>query len=414
MAESFLDEFLKYQLLDIGDDDGRFENLENAAETVCDQLKNDVWQLARYLRVGLDKDIDPDEPVLDEIEAVIKEHWRLIRNKHTERPVSIIRAVLWEAVCGAVDQDEHATIIALTSKSESADANMGPEVEACERFLNTVVQRVERLAEVEWSDQLEFVSGIENGKLKPVNTELLAQMLLAACGPNGSEGPIEGANPHWPSANDPWSIEFSNRAAKGIAHVIGKHTSSAQSNLNEVAQELSTEIRNARLAVSRKTDLLWWSQSRFCITMATPFSEIATSALPFFLAADIQNLAPGRCPQSVDHFLAHVVQSTAPKAKKITIRKLIETLLKEDYAETVGEIVQNVPVLPGRCSLLSAVKQTLDDPAWLEKNKTNLSNISKEFTLTELAKRIFWELKAESIAESVEPVEPEEAGEEDG
>ena len=338
-TDSFLDEFLTHQLLDIGDDDARFQNLQAAANLLSDRLTLDASQLARYTRVGLDKDISPDEPVFDEIEEAITEYWKLIRNKHKERPVSIVRAVLWEAVRGAVKGNDQAAIVALTAKAESAYANMGPEAEACEQFLRGVVERVERVAEAEWTGRPELAPSTSSNAATPVNAELLQQKLLAACGPSGPDGQIEGANPQWPSANDAWALEFSKRAAKGIADVVGRHTKSAQARLEVIASDLATEIQNARLSVSRKTDLLWWSQSSYCITLGTAFSDIAAPALPFFLAADIQSLAPGLCPQSADHFLSHVTQTAAAKTKKITVRKTIDTLVKDEFADAVRTVV---------------------------------------------------------------------------
>ncbi len=406
---NFLDEFLKHQLLDIGEDDGRFANLQAASEAICDRLKADPWQLSRYTRVGLDKDIDPDEPVFDEIETAIKEHWKLIRNKHTERPVSIIRAVLWESLRGAVEKNSHAAVVALTAKAESVDSNLGPEADACEGFLSQVVTRVERIAEKEWTGRLELAADAEQIKPTPFNAELLAEKLLAACGPNGSDGSVlKEANQHWPSQNQVWSGEFSKRAAKGIYEVVGRHVRSVQTTLNEVVQDLATEIQNARLAISRKTDLLWWSQSQFCISTTTGFSDIPTLVLPFFLATDLQILAPGHCPQSVDHFLAHVVNSAVPKSKKTSVRKMIEVLMKHDFAAAVAKTVEDVPNAAGRCGILAAVKLALSNPTSLDDIEGQLAIGSKEITLAALAQRVFWELKAKSIATSVEPGEANE------
>lgn len=401
-TNNFLDEFLKQQLLDIGDEDARFQNLQSAAQSVANQLTLDASQLARYVRVGLDKDISPDEPVFVEIEEAITEHWKLIRNKHKERPVSIVRAVLWEAVRGAVEGNNHAAIVALTAKAESAYANMGPEAKACEHFLRGVVERVERLAEAEWTGRPELAPSSSSNAANHVNADLLQQKLLAACGPSGPDGQIEGANPHWPSANDAWTLEFSKRAAKGIADIVGRHTKSAQARLEIIASELATEIQNARLSVSRKTDLLWWSQSRYCITLGSAFSDIAAPALPFFLAVDFQSLAPGLCPQSADHFLSHVTQTTAAKTKKITVRKMIDTLVKDEFADAVRTVVKDVPVYPGRCGLLSAIQRSVDDKASIKSIDDQTLIGSQEVPTGDLAKHVFWELKSKSFAETIE------------
>src|SRR3546814_18586889 len=46
----------------------------------------------------LDPNINPDEPVLAEVEAIIAAHWKALRAKFSETPVPIIRAVILHAL----------------------------------------------------------------------------------------------------------------------------------------------------------------------------------------------------------------------------------------------------------------------------------------------------------------------------
>ena len=407
-TESYLDVFLNHQLLDIGDDDGRFAHLKTAAEAVRDDLQSDLPKLARYTRVGLDKDIDPDDPVVEEVEEKIKLSWKLIRNKHTERPVSIIRAVLWEGIRGAVEETPNALVVSLTGKSYAAHANLGPERESCQDFFRALGTRLDRLAEAEWTGQAAATVGEESGKsdAEPINVKLLGDKLLAACGPQGPEGEIKNANPHWPSTNESWSGEFSQRAAKAIADVVGANIKFASSKVYDLCHQFTADLRNARLATNRKTELLWWSEAQFCMTLECGFNEIANTALPFFLANDAQLIAPGISPQSLDYFLGHVVRTAATETTEIPIGVFVQELAASDHRTAITTILEGFPTASGRCGLLSFLKQLLSGQTQLNDLDCRLGiEPTKVIALADLAKYVFWELKAQNIARGIEPGE---------
>ncbi len=151
-------------------------------------------------------------------------------------------------------------------------------------------------------------------------------------------------------------------------------------------------------ALNRKSDLLWWSQARYSLSFKMGFADIPKLAVPFFLACDVQLFAPNVCPQSVDHFLAHVVRGAVPKPEKATVREVIDTLLADAFRPLVIEAVTNVPIVSGRCGLLSLLKESLHDRACLNDLEKRLAVGSTKVSLPVLAQRVLWELKVANFA----------------
>lgn len=406
--KSFLNEFLANQLLDIGDDDGRFANLEAAAESLGKKLESDPWQLARYIRVGLDKNIPPEEPVLDEVEAAITAQWKLLRNKHKDRPISILRAVLWEAILKSEESDVKTGVIGTTARAESEFAKLGPEADLCEMLLGGEVERLESLAEAYWTSSEPITIEKDQLEVYQVSTKILATALQAACGPASPDGEIEGANPKWPSDNAQWASEFSQRSSSAIAHSINSLVQPAQRNLFAITSRLAEQINAVSIANSRKTDLLWWSQSKFCVSAARGFSDIPKLVLPFLLAIDVYRIAPVLCPQSVEHFLAHVIDTAAPRAKKATAESVIKAIATSDFQEIARKTVEPIPSYPGRCGILGAVKRVVNEGKSVEDIGEFLSLGTRELSLADFAKLFLSELQLISIAESIQSGEHNE------
>src|SRR3546814_13139405 len=77
----------------------------------------------------LDPNINPDEPVLAEVEAIIAAHWKALRAKFSEKPVPIIRAVILHALYNiGIGDSKIARIIYLTATNyKSEERRVGKE-----------------------------------------------------------------------------------------------------------------------------------------------------------------------------------------------------------------------------------------------------------------------------------------------
>ncbi len=87
MENKLLQQILQAGLLDIGDSDERLESIEKSIADLETKLKKEQTLLPAYTLVALDPNINTDEPVLAEVEAIIASHWKALRAKFSETPI---------------------------------------------------------------------------------------------------------------------------------------------------------------------------------------------------------------------------------------------------------------------------------------------------------------------------------------
>ncbi|HRW11472.1 MAG TPA: GTPase-associated system all-helical protein GASH, partial [Caldilineaceae bacterium] len=118
MDTSVLQKFLDEGMLDIGDDDSRFDALAKTSEALFEKLTDDFGALAQYTLVALDPDISPEEPALQQVEELAKEYWKTIRNRSSDRLRQILRAVILNTLANFTDQHpKHVAIVWLMASS---------------------------------------------------------------------------------------------------------------------------------------------------------------------------------------------------------------------------------------------------------------------------------------------------------
>src|SRR3546814_1560075 len=126
MENKLLQPLLQAGLLDIGDSDERLENIEKSIADVEAKLKKEQSLLPAYTLDALDPNINPDEPVLAEVEAIIAAHWKASRAMFSETPVPIIRAVILHALYNiGIGDSKIARIIYLTATNSYTYTNLG-------------------------------------------------------------------------------------------------------------------------------------------------------------------------------------------------------------------------------------------------------------------------------------------------
>ncbi|MBO9683326.1 MAG: hypothetical protein J7502_11775, partial [Flavisolibacter sp.] len=152
MENKFLQSLLQAGLLDIGDSDERLENIEKSIADAETKLKKEQYLLPTYTLVALDPNIPADDPVLAEVEVIIATHWKALRAKFTETPVSIIRAVMLHALYNAGIQDAKiARIIYLTATNFYPYAKLSREKDVIKTIISELGDLAEKNASEEWS-----------------------------------------------------------------------------------------------------------------------------------------------------------------------------------------------------------------------------------------------------------------------
>jgi hypothetical protein len=98
MDTSILQRFLDIGLFDVGDDDERLSIFHKAADDLAKAIAKDPRKAVSATLVAIDPNVPDEDPVLEEVEAAVREHWKAFRNKYPERPKGLLRPVLLEAL----------------------------------------------------------------------------------------------------------------------------------------------------------------------------------------------------------------------------------------------------------------------------------------------------------------------------
>ena len=93
------DKFLDAGLIPIGGDDDKFQKLLKASKELEKVLIEDKQKIINYTLVALDEKITEKETVLEEVEAIVKEEWQLVRGQFNgEMPIRIYQGIILQAL----------------------------------------------------------------------------------------------------------------------------------------------------------------------------------------------------------------------------------------------------------------------------------------------------------------------------
>lgn len=428
-----LQQILGAGLLDIGDEDTKFEFLEEAAEDVADLLTDAPEKVPFYTLIALDPQVDPGDPVLQEVEAVVTKRWKTLRNRFRDRPRQLLRAVILEALDRAAQHhgDSVPGIIWLSGASYFPHADLGQEREILSDFLLRMGNAAEADATQAWS--------LPEGKLPKMPTPLIkvpeiavpkidAKKLQAgfeaASGPQSSQGTAHpDSNPHWPNQGSPWSHQFAPRAAKAVSGALvpvmdelGKGLGGTTGVIEEALRDHAKAIRAAlKTAMDRmneaveaertRTALLWWRQALYSPSAQTGYRRIRLQAAAFCMALDLHYEAPSKSPRSVEYLLREAIRElvgpnrTSEDLPAVTIPAFCEEV-RAGLAElpTRPEVVHS-PCRGGRMPLLLYIRSRISDLGGTDEDLLSSVGLDPDtmVSLDDLAVWLFRDLQAEAL-----------------
>ena len=423
-----LQRFLDNGMLDIGEDDAKFKYLQQASHDLSNSLLDEKPKVISYTLVALDSNISPDEPVLMEVENAIKQHWNTLRNKFKDVPRQIYRAVIFEALRVASEQNETvASIVWLTGSNFLLHADLGRELDICKNFLSEMGNIAERKAEEDWKIGQKYHSpqlpnwSIEwpDIELSQVNKEELTKELAAAAGPQGKNGQIgTNPNPQWPNQAPQWSHHFAPRAAQGIAQVVNQSYNELAESIHKNLEQLNAPLNNYASAIhttfkevieqsmhsivmqERRSRLLWWRQTLYSSTLQCGYRTLDAYQTVFIMAYDLHQQVTAYSPQSVEYLLREAVQEVikVQASKSISLNKFCEELRSNEKLFTLLESIKSTTEITGRMPLLVFIKHTLQSTLECEKleKRVGISNHT-EIELEDLAVWLFRDLQATKL-----------------
>ena len=387
MREDVLLRFLGKGLINVGGDDDKLGHLRQTAVDLAGILREMPAKATPYALVAFDPDVPTSDPTIVEVEDALRNRWETYVNTFSGTPVTVLRAMLLDALVRACGQDDTVAVAFVASARNvlpftAADG----EQEIWTEILLEIERRVEERAEREWATpasismpdvRFDSPSVVEiRIRSKKTNDTTLKPMFEAAAGPHsidphGSQTNT-GGNPHWPGGNIHWVHEFGTRTAQTVAEAINRAIGGlsveggdlpgiAREMMAVVSEHLTTTLRavsDASAGLQRRTNLLWWKEALFSPSAGVSYRDISTSDAAVLMAFDMYRHIPTFSPASVAAFLREAVIAlpTIDQGQEIPVRKLVKmTRDAEVLNELRTEASKLIAAPKGRGSILGLI-----------------------------------------------------------
>lgn len=382
---NLLTELLNAGLIEnLNGDDGRFLKIEQAANSVAQELREQPEQLIRAILAGLDPDIPKDDPIIVQAEQALVAEWKALRSVFPDTPVNLLRAILLEACNQVAPEENNAAILWLTAADTLPLLRLGRE----EAIVLKMVEEWARCAEQKALAGLALTDDAEEitvGELKlPKATklespkvdrqELLKKTTTAVGQPNSNHYGVVAIN----------HPGFADRMHQLLADELDALATKLSKSQTEAGQQVQayltklTEVVNESLVVQQRRaqearqaeqirlNALWWSEALYSSPLRCSYRELPPGLAAVVMAGDLLNEVAIPTTASVGYLLAEAVNRLpdADFTQKLTLQALLEALgnardrLDNEWRETF-----TVPPETGRLSLRDGIILALTDKA---------------------------------------------------
>ncbi|WP_078130562.1 GTPase-associated system all-helical protein GASH [Leptospira alexanderi] len=407
-----IQDFLNYNLIPVTDDN-IVEKLKKSSDDLVLEFRQNASKVKSFALVALDPDALTDNIEIAEAKEIILKNWSTFLNNSKDTPLTLIRAVILEALEIISKEDFFVPLIWLTIRNIQRFYNLkGKEKDLIYNFLQRLGEETEKQAVKKWT--LPSKSNIEKLTItKPevnnVKTDFLTlqKRMEDASGPNNSENKsnFESPNPRWPNEGQNWSLEFAPRAAKGIADVIDKVLkeqqtkvfTGIQNNIYEILVKMHDEIVERNRFLQIRTELLWWKEACYSVSFNQSYKNQQRGLLQIAIAYDYASFIPEIYPTSVDYFLKETYKNIVVEEDKNL--KLSEILkLIEQFRPLLKNIFNEPNIQLGRISLLDYIVGLVWEKFTLKQFQRLVGiSDSSEMTLAEFTIWLFHDLQSLKI-----------------
>lgn len=424
MDQEYLMRFLEMGAINLNSDDSKLEKLRTTAKDLSAALRKAPAKTANFTMVAADPSVPPGDPVLEEAMGALRKRWETVANAFTGRPVTVLRAVLLDAIVQAAREDDAIAVAFVnTARNALAHAETADEAPIWREAVSEIETKVDARAEAEWATP-EMIS-VEPLKYTPpapgkvefeppvVDQPTLKVKVHSAAGPWGANNP----NQHQPHNNpQAWSQEFANKMTVAIAETLDAMAEELapapvdlSAPLTSLAKAVTAHVEAALASFSgataglqRRTNLLWWKEALYSPSAHESYLEMPVFQASALMALDLHEQVPTYSPASVSAFLKEAIRClpTEPESQGSGQRD-VATLVQD--AKTAAFMqpfrvlaAQYVPAPAGRGPLLSLIGYAQEPVAADATSLRALGGVDASATMTpaEWGTFLFRELQA--------------------
>ena len=365
MTDSILQSFLDYRFIKT-DESENITNLNKAVAEFQKRLSKKKEKIIPYTLVALDPTISDDDPIVQEVEALIIKKWPTFRNsvaKTKDSPIAYVQAVILESLNKLSKDENLAAIIWHTGCNIVSYYKLAGQEEVLTHFLLEIGKKVEEAGRRNWSI-------LENAKIDTLDAieltlpkisqgmvgedELKGHLKAAAVHSAWAPHAGGGENPHTQGTNNyQWPQFFAERAAKGLSKVINAALSTQNKSLTSISnsiqksigsyfaklkpylEQVSSSILQSSQSLNKRSDLIWWKQALYSHRLDSSYRTLGPLALAVCMAVDLADNVSPVYPKSVDFFLIEALRDVLRNEtdKEVTVTELLEQLQQLSDAE---------------------------------------------------------------------------------
>lgn len=329
MEQEFLLRFLEIGAIDLKGDDTKLDKLRSTAKNLSAALRKAPSKTASFTMVAADPNIPATDPTVEEAMTSLRKQWETVANAFSGRPVSILRAILLDAIVQAARSDDAIAVAFVnTARNALAHAETSDEAEIWREAIGEIETKVDARAEVEWATpEMITVEPLQYTLPAPVSPDYeaptvdqsaLEAKIHSAAGPWGPTNP----NQHQSNSPQAWSLEFAKRMSVAIAETfdaMAEELVPAPVNLSgplsTLAQAVTAHVDKALASFSgataglqRRTNLLWWKEALYSPSAHASYLDLPPFEASALMALDLHEQVPTYSPASVSAFLREAIR----------------------------------------------------------------------------------------------------------
>lgn len=392
MEQEFLLKFLEIGAIDLKGDDTKLDKLRSTAKDLSAALRKAPSKTASFTMVAADPNIAATDPTVEEAMAALRKQWETVANAFTGRPVSILRAILLDAIVQAARSDDAIAVAFVnTARNALAHAETSDEAEIWREAVSEIETKVDARAEAEWAtpemitiDPLQYTPPVPvattDYESPTVDQSDLQKKIHSAAGPWGSD-PKNQYSPH--QHPQQWAQEFANKMSVAIAETLDGMAEELAPTPVDLSNPLSTlakavaahvekalaSFSGATAGLQRRTNLLWWKESLYSPSAHASYLDLPPFEASALMALDLHEQVPTYSPASVSAFLREAIRCL-PAEKNVQgngerdVASLVRDARTTAFMQPFRALAaQYAPAPVGRGPLLSLIGHPQDSGA---------------------------------------------------
>lgn len=322
MEQEFLLKFLEIGAIDLKGDDTKLDKLRSTAKDLAAILRKTPSKTASFTMVAADPNIAPTDPTVEEAMAALRKQWETIANAFAGRPVSILRAILLDAIVQAARSDDAIAVAFVnTARNALAHSETADESDIWREAVSEIETKVDARAEREWATPEMITVGplqytppppiSEQSEAVTVDRDRFKQSSASAA---NAIGQYQYVNTWMPNVLNAFSDSIA-EVIDGVAEELVPSPVDLSGPLSALAKAVATHVDKALASFSdataglqRRTNLLWWKEALYSPSAHASYLKLPPFEASALMALDLHEQVPTYSPASVSAFLREAIR----------------------------------------------------------------------------------------------------------